>query len=420
MIKKVREILSKCLEIISRCELDPFLKLDAISSQFTPLIDTFQVEAARRPDQMVQKAIEYICKRAEDLIEKIPIKSVEPRNAEEYFMISSLRRHSRVAESQKLDFYQREFMTHPNPHTLQNLVRHRNIFAQSGGFPHYAAFILKTDKRLHQCHQSLLDELEKGFALNKLYNHNMKVSIAQVLKTFSRWAFEFGFEIKADDHRGIDVFLKDHSLLIASIDLDLSHVFLQARTFTLNSRWSRPSIKGEAYMYPKNLARVYIQSYCKGNLQGLSLEEAQSIAHELGHALHIIASESRFHFVSGVRHLPKDFAEIPALVMEELLFKDLGLNFQPNANDYKLAWLDLKMHSTGDVSGSLDEQGRVFGRALQGAHRFKHLGPYGGSYYIYPLFRKLSKEHARDQQRRLLLNSQMRLANLGEIKNFIE
>lgn len=161
----------------------------------------------------------------------------------------------------------------------------------------------------------------------------------------------------------------------------------------------------------------------------LTLEQVDTIFHEMGHALHSMIGRTKLHNLSGTRCLA-DFVELPSVLMEkfsndprvlceiakhyqtgESLSEEIFRNYQQNRHQLKacetymqskMALLDQALHNedVGDFSKAdpfinfnstrvyhdLEEQLKVFGDEYSTWHaRFSHLSAYGSVYYSYLL-----------------------------------
>lgn len=140
----------------------------------------------------------------------------------------------------------------------------------------------------------------------------------------------------------------------------------------------------------------------------LSHEQARSLYHEFGHAMHAILGKTAYHHLSGTR-CPIDYAEAPSSLFELLFIgceEDQASPLNSFASETErrqqilLAKLDLFLHGKQSAHwndfGKFERDLRAFEdqydpqRHLQGLRACPHLIHYGGSYYTYLLGQRIA------------------------------
>lgn len=162
----------------------------------------------------------------------------------------------------------------------------------------------------------------------------------------------------------------------------------------------------------------------------LTLEQVDTIFHEMGHATHLMLGRTRLHNLSGTRCLT-DFVELPSVLMElfssdprvmckiarhyktgEPLPEDLflahralhgGLKYTETYMQLKMALLDQALHDESvfqaevfdstKVYHELEHQMKVYADEWSTWHgKFPHLFSYGAVYYLYLLDRAIAQK----------------------------
>lgn len=140
----------------------------------------------------------------------------------------------------------------------------------------------------------------------------------------------------------------------------------------------------------------------------LSHEQARTLYHEFGHAMHAIMGKTGYHHLSGTR-CPIDYAEVPSSLFELLFIGHGGnqissLDGVANETEHKqqilLAKFDLFLHGEKSLQwsdfGKFQRDLRAFEdqwdaqRHLQRLQTCTHLLHYGGSYYTYLLGQRIA------------------------------
>jgi intermediate peptidase len=161
----------------------------------------------------------------------------------------------------------------------------------------------------------------------------------------------------------------------------------------------------------------------------LSLNEVETLFHEMGHAMHSMLARTSLHNTSGTR-CATDFVELPSILMEhfskdprvvqkfarhymtdapiplsllsQVLNEDKFLQHSETYSQVKMALLDQLLHSDVVLSESLDSTTlyhgleaklRLFSDTESNWHgKFGHLYGYGGAYYAYLLDRAIASK----------------------------
>lgn len=321
--------------------------------------------------------------------------------------------------------------------SLNSLLKARHDLAQMTGFSTFAAMTLK--ERYFSTPQTVLDMLHsmyRGIDLKvvpKNFPHESipEYFIDQLLEGFGRFvedAFNLKMNVSSCKFHWASGIIRldfnsndDKHTQLGTVFLDLRRRQNKMETATYFPLRGTKRVSHNIVYQIVDAPQTSISliSVSINELEAIPFFSAQTIFHELGHALHSVLSNTHYQTLSGTR-CSLEVAEFPSLCME-LLFENsefqskyfnedkkddffglvasVGEHHFKETIDYSI--FDILLHSASPIeensvwiSGILEKN---YQHSLKPS-QLHHMATYGSSFYSYPLNRKLAQMFIRHRK----------------------